>query len=113
MCVPQFLLCVLVLVIFSMPEAEVVGPSSPTVQSKIAKLDFNDPLYLLPSDTSGASILNFKLSGTENYKVWSCAMILALETKSKVGFIDGSCTRSNNDPVLAKQWDRCNSVVLS
>ncbi|KAJ9538263.1 LOW QUALITY PROTEIN: hypothetical protein OSB04_030996 [Centaurea solstitialis] len=82
-------------------------------ESLIAKLDFGDPLYLHPSDTSGTPILNFKLCGTENYKVWSCAMILAIETKNKLGFVDESCARPTDDPVLAKQWDRCNSVVLS
>ncbi|GKD68122.1 putative transcription factor interactor and regulator CCHC(Zn) family protein [Tanacetum coccineum] len=53
------------------------------------------------------------LSGTENYNVWSHAMILALETKNKLGFINGKCTRSNSDELLMSQWDRCNSVVLS
>ncbi|KAJ9546309.1 hypothetical protein OSB04_018852 [Centaurea solstitialis] len=82
-------------------------------ESVISKLDFGDPLYLHPSDTSGTPILNFKLSGTENYKVWSCAMSLALETKNKLGFVDGTCVKPTDNEVLAKQWDRCNSVVLS
>nr|GEX83670.1 ribonuclease H-like domain-containing protein [Tanacetum cinerariifolium] len=38
-------------------------------------------------------------NGTENYQVWSCAMILALEGKNKTGFIDGTCRRSNIDEV--------------
>ncbi|KAJ9542639.1 hypothetical protein OSB04_029145 [Centaurea solstitialis] len=82
-------------------------------ESVISKLDFGDPLYLHPSDTSGVPILSFKLNGTENYKVWSCAMILALETKNKLGFVDGSCVKPSDNDVLAKQWDRCNAVVLS
>lgn len=40
-------------------------------------------------------------------------MTLALETKNKLGFIDGSCPRPKNDIVLERQWDKCNSVVLS
>ncbi|GJR96370.1 ribonuclease H-like domain-containing protein, partial [Tanacetum coccineum] len=50
--------------------------------------------------------------GTENYQVWSCAMLLALEGKNKTEFIDGSCRRSNTDEVLGRQWDRVNAVVL-
>ncbi|GKD12828.1 ribonuclease H-like domain-containing protein [Tanacetum coccineum] len=49
---------------------------------------------------------------TENYQVWSCAMLLALEGKNKTSFIDGSCKRSNTDKVLGRQWDRVNAVVL-
>ncbi|XP_071695604.1 uncharacterized protein [Rutidosis leptorrhynchoides] len=56
--------------------------------TKISKLEFNDPLYLHPIDTSGASLITQKLKGTENYNVWSCAMKLALRTKNKLGFID-------------------------
>ncbi|KAJ9561025.1 hypothetical protein OSB04_006185 [Centaurea solstitialis] len=54
-----------------------------------------------------------ELNGTENYKVCFCAIILALETKNKLGFVDGSCVKPTDNDVLAKQWDRCNAVVLS
>lgn len=40
-------------------------------------------------------------------------MTLALVTKNKLGFINGSCPRPKDDHVLEKQWDRCNFVVLS
>ncbi|GJS88483.1 ribonuclease H-like domain-containing protein [Tanacetum coccineum] len=66
--------------------------------TRISKLDISDPLHLHPND-----IYDY---GTENYQVWSCAMLLALEGKNKIGFIDGSCKRSNKDEVLAKHvWE--------
>ncbi|XP_071718496.1 uncharacterized protein [Rutidosis leptorrhynchoides] len=40
-------------------------------------------------------------------------MMLALQTKNKTGFIDGTVMKSTTDDVLALQWDRCNYVVLS
>ncbi|XP_071740248.1 uncharacterized protein [Rutidosis leptorrhynchoides] len=83
------------------------------VLTLINKLDFGDPLYLHPSDTTGTPLISYKLIGTENYNVWNRAMLLALGTKNKVGFIDGTCVKSTTDPALASQWDRCNSVVLS
>ncbi|XP_071694368.1 uncharacterized protein [Rutidosis leptorrhynchoides] len=79
----------------------------------ISKLDFGDPLYMHPSDISSTPLVSIKLLGTENYRVWQCAMTLALETKNKIGFIDNTCEKSETDDTLAKQWDRCNSVVLS
>ncbi|GJZ15953.1 ribonuclease H-like domain-containing protein [Tanacetum coccineum] len=51
-------------------------------------------------------------NGTKNYQVWSCVMLLALEGKNKIGFIDGSCRRSNTDKVLGRQWDIVNAMVL-
>ncbi|XP_071738924.1 uncharacterized protein [Rutidosis leptorrhynchoides] len=79
----------------------------------INKLDFGDPLYLHPSDTSSTPLVSIKLKGTEKYKIWSRSVLLALGIKNKVGFVDGTCVKNANDEILFKQWDRCNSVVLS
>ncbi|XP_071700465.1 uncharacterized protein [Rutidosis leptorrhynchoides] len=87
--------------------------SSETSATLISKLDFGDPLYLHASDISGTPLISVKLVGTENYRVWACAMTLALETKNKIGFIDESVVKEEEDDVLAKQWDMCNAVVLS
>ncbi|GKC67073.1 ribonuclease H-like domain-containing protein, partial [Tanacetum coccineum] len=76
------------------------------------KLDVSHPLHLHPNDSVALTVVSVKLKGTENYQVWSCAMLLALEGKNKTGFIDGSCRRSNTDEVLRRQWDRVNAVVL-
>ena len=78
----------------------------------ISKLDLSHPLHLHPNDSATLTVVSIKLKGTENYNVWSCAMLLALEGKNKTGFIDGSCNRSNTDEVLGRQWDRVNAVVL-
>ncbi|KAJ0459040.1 putative RNA-directed DNA polymerase [Helianthus annuus] len=79
----------------------------------ISKLDIGDPLFLHPSDSSALTIVSMKLKGTENYSVWSSAMKLALEAKNKFGFINGKCVKPKDNEVLAAQWDRCNSVVLT
>ncbi|GKA42206.1 ribonuclease H-like domain-containing protein, partial [Tanacetum coccineum] len=78
----------------------------------ISKLDISDPLHLHPNDTTALTVVSIKLKGTENYQVWSCAMLLDLEGKNKICFIDGSCKRSNTDEVLGKLWDRVNAIVL-
>ncbi|GJW94532.1 ribonuclease H-like domain-containing protein [Tanacetum coccineum] len=75
-------------------------------------LDISDPLHLQPNDTTALAVVIIKLKRTENYQVWSCAMLLDLEGKNKICFIDGSCKRSNTDEVLGKLWDRVNAIVL-
>ncbi|GKA84957.1 ribonuclease H-like domain-containing protein [Tanacetum coccineum] len=67
----------------------------PDLVTRISKLDISDPLYLHPNDTTVLTVISIKLKGTENYQVWSCAMLLALEGKNKIGFIDGTCKRSS------------------
>ncbi|KAJ0754023.1 putative RNA-directed DNA polymerase [Helianthus annuus] len=92
-----------------------MGDSGSTIvnETLVSKLDASDPLYLHASDSSNLTIVNIKLKGSENYTIWSSAMKLALQVKNKIGFIDGSCTKSKDNDVLAKQWDRCNSVVIT
>nr|GEY93389.1 ribonuclease H-like domain-containing protein [Tanacetum cinerariifolium] len=45
----------------------------------ISKLDLSNPLHLHPNDFAALPIVSVKLKGTENYQVWSCTMLLALE----------------------------------
>ncbi|GJT85172.1 putative transcription factor interactor and regulator CCHC(Zn) family protein, partial [Tanacetum coccineum] len=72
-------------------------------KSKISDLDFGDPLYLHASDTTGAPLVNIKLSGTENYNMQlRCSVMgqifskLAMEVwdelKETYDKIDGSVT---------------------
>lgn len=82
------------------------------IVTQISILDLICQFHLLPNDSSTMTVVSMKLKWTENYSVWSCAMLLALEGKNKTDFIDGSCRRSNTDEVLGKQWDKCNVVVL-
>ncbi|GJY98197.1 ribonuclease H-like domain-containing protein [Tanacetum coccineum] len=82
----------------------------------ISKLDISDPLHLHPNYSTALTVISIKLKGTENYQVWSCAMLLALEGKNKTGFIDGSCKRSNTDEFLmglADSYMQIRSSILS
>nr|GEV38796.1 ribonuclease H-like domain-containing protein [Tanacetum cinerariifolium] len=80
--------------------------------TRISKLDISYLLHLHHNDTTALTVVSIKLKRIENYQVWSCAMLLALEGKNKIGFIDGSCKRSNTYEVLGKQWDMVNAIVL-
>ncbi|GJW60702.1 ribonuclease H-like domain-containing protein [Tanacetum coccineum] len=72
----------------------------------ISKLDLSHPLHLHPNDSSTLTIVSIKLKCTENYNVWSCAMLLAFEGRNKTSFIDRSCRMSNTNEVIRRQRDR-------
>nr|GEW64886.1 hypothetical protein [Tanacetum cinerariifolium] len=82
-------------------------------KSELLDLKFSDPLFLHPNNTSPTPLINFKLIRIDNYNMWSCAMKFALRNKSKLDFIDGTCKRKSDDPVLTNKWDLCNSVVVT
>ncbi|XP_019069487.2 uncharacterized protein [Solanum lycopersicum] len=73
----------------------------------------NHPLHLQASDIPGVALIPMKLTGPENYGVWSRSMRLALLVKNKLGFVDGTCVKSSYKGDLAVRWERCDAVVLS
>ena len=77
------------------------------------RIDPNDPLYIGPSDASSAVLIPIKLTGPENYGIWSRSMRIALTGKRKIGFITRACSKSLYRDELDEQWETCNAIVLS
>src|SRR3989442_2219623 len=75
--------------------------------------DPSNPLYFHPSEQSSSVIVNMMLTGTNNYIVWSRSMLMALATKNKVGFIDGTISAPPEEDPLFDTWKRCNMIVLT
>ncbi|KAA3485707.1 Integrase, catalytic core [Gossypium australe] len=70
-------------------------------------------LYILhASDNLGTSLVTCILK-EENYLTWHHAMINALQSKSKYGFVDGSITCLSSGAQEESAWIECNSMVLS
>ncbi|GKB55708.1 putative transcription factor interactor and regulator CCHC(Zn) family protein [Tanacetum coccineum] len=78
-------------------------------------IDTNDPLYLHSNDTNGTPLISLKLTGTKNYRVWAAALKHCIHSKNKLGFINGKLPKPDleTDPFLPKQWETCNSIVLT
>ncbi|KAI3499188.1 hypothetical protein L1887_34981 [Cichorium endivia] len=75
-------------------------------------VDYDDPLYLHPSDNTTATIISFKLMGAENYRIWRSSMMRSLKGRNKLGFIEGTILKPD-DPAKLLKWERANSVVCS
>ncbi|GJZ46426.1 RNA-directed DNA polymerase, eukaryota [Tanacetum coccineum] len=52
------------------------------------KLYVGNPLHVQDSDNSSYALIPFKLLGTENYRILSGAVKLALQARNKYGFVD-------------------------
>lgn len=65
--------------------------------SMTTHLDQNtDPCYLLPSDSPRLLLTNVKSNGL-NFLNWSRSIKLTLSAKVKLGFLDGTCLKLEND----------------
>ena len=76
-------------------------------------IDQHHPLFLQPNDTPGSSLISIKLTGPENYALWSSSMRINLLGKSKLGFVDGRYPKEKFDASLHDLWEKCNAIVLS
>ena len=54
-----------------------------------------------------------KLVGAQNYRSWRRSMEIALATKRKLGLVQGTVLRPNDDPVKSEMWDTCNCMIIA
>ncbi|XP_050259815.1 uncharacterized protein LOC126704865 [Quercus robur] len=75
--------------------------------------DPRSPFFLHHGESLGA-ILVTQLLIEDNYPNWARAMLMALDAKSKIGFVDGSITTSMAVTPLEKiAWSKNNSMISS
>lgn len=89
----------------------------PTAPPNIAEAIFypNDtgsPYFLHPSENPSLIIVSSILEGP-NYHPWSRGMEMALLSKNKLGFVDGTIVVPDERDVRFPYWKRCNNMVLS
>jgi len=72
----------------------------------------NDPLFIHPSDQPRQILVADAFSG-EDFDSWKRTFLIALSSKNKVGFVDGTIARPTNDSPLLLYWQRCKDLVAS
>ncbi|CAJ2632157.1 unnamed protein product [Trifolium pratense] len=72
----------------------------------------SNPYYLHPNENPSL-ILVTPLLDSKNYSSWSRAMKVALISKNKLRFVDGTFPCPSPTHALYEQWIRCNNMVLS
>ncbi|XP_074352128.1 uncharacterized protein LOC141691293 [Apium graveolens] len=80
--------------------------------SKPVIVDSNHLYYLHPSDNPGMQLITVVLTES-NYNHWQRCMNIALSSKLKLGFVDGSYTKPAANAPLLVHWLRCNNMITS
>ena len=73
----------------------------------------NNPYFLLALESLGIVLTLQPLTGPENYMSWARLVFLALSTRNKFGFENGSILEPDPSSPLFNSWSRCNTIVLS
>ncbi|RVW43404.1 hypothetical protein CK203_018503 [Vitis vinifera] len=84
------------------------------ISTDFSKADLSNPYFTHHSDHPGLVLISKSLNG-DNYLAWKRAMILALNSKNKLGFVNGSIKvpLEEIDPKGYATWSRCNDMVHS
>lgn len=72
-----------------------------------------DPYYMHPSYNPGIALVSPRLSGSSNYQSWSRSMTVALRSKNKIKFVDGTLPKPDASDAKFLAWDHCNTMVMS
>ncbi|XP_075649600.1 uncharacterized protein LOC142620044 [Castanea sativa] len=84
--------------------------TAPTVQPW---KNTSSPYFLSSDDNPGVSLVVQPLT-EENYSTWSRAILISLDAKTKLVFIDGSIPKPQYvDHPYYTAWCKCNSTVLA
>ncbi|XP_074313439.1 uncharacterized protein LOC141648610 [Silene latifolia] len=84
-----------------------------TDESVAASYEFyDDPLFLSQSDQPIAKLSPTLFNG-HDFLSWKQDVYMALASKNKEGFLDGSCTAPATTDKKYRQWVRCNLMVLN
>lgn len=75
-------------------------------------MDCNHPYYLHPSDNPSMQITSVVLT-KNNYNQWQRSMEIALSSKLKLGFVDGTYVKPAANSPLVIHWNRCNNMITS
>ena len=86
----------------------------PTTSADLSKANISNPYFTHHSDHPGLVLISKPLN-EDNYSTWKRAMTLALNSKNKLGFVNGSITAPSEetDPEGYATWSRCNDMVHS
>ncbi|XP_009758717.1 uncharacterized protein [Nicotiana sylvestris] len=83
--------------------------SSSTASSTVEP---SHPLYLYPSDSPGTVLVTKSFNGT-GYGSWRRSMLIGLSCKNKLGIINGTFAKPNENSPLYEPWCRCNDMVIA
>lgn len=85
----------------------VTNPSDQTLSNQLS-----DPFHLHSNENPALVLVSPVLNG-DNYHSWSRSMVIALKSKNKLQFVDGTLTAPSSGDAQFPSWERCNTMVLS
>ena len=87
--------------------------STSTGSAAMANESVNNSYFLPANENPGLILTSQPLTSPENYMTWARSVFLALSSRNKFGFVNGSISEPNPTSPLFNSWNRCNTTILS
>ncbi|XP_061351940.1 uncharacterized protein LOC133296911, partial [Gastrolobium bilobum] len=72
----------------------------------------SNPYYLHPNESPLLVLVSPSMNG-KNFHTWQRSMRMALLSKNKLGFVNGTIKKPDDDSPLFGSWERCNTMIIS
>ena len=94
-------------------QAQSTSQFVPSSSTAMANESANNTYFLPTTESPGIVLTSQPLTGPENYMSWARSVFLALSSRNKFGFVNGSIPEPDPSSPLYKSWSSCNTTVLS
>ncbi|XP_019184395.1 PREDICTED: uncharacterized protein LOC109179345 [Ipomoea nil] len=92
------------------PATAAATATVPGINNPFDPNDLASPFFLHPNENPSLILVSAVLDG-RNYHPWARAMEMALLSKNKLGFVDGTIAVPDTNDVKFPYWKRCNNMV--
>ncbi|XP_061352794.1 uncharacterized protein LOC133297644 [Gastrolobium bilobum] len=72
----------------------------------------SNPYYLHPNESSSLVLVSPSMNG-KYFHTWQRSMRMALLSKNKLGFVNGTIKKPGDGSPLFGSWERCNTMIIS
>ncbi|XP_019188795.1 PREDICTED: uncharacterized protein LOC109183034 [Ipomoea nil] len=94
------------------PTAAAQTTAPPATSTILDPNDPGSPYFLHPNENPALVLVSAPLDG-RNYHPWARGMEMALLSKNKLGFVDGTVVAPDVSDVKFPYWRRCNNMVAT
>ncbi|XP_023641361.1 uncharacterized protein LOC111831455 [Capsella rubella] len=72
---------------------------------------YDNPYYLNNNDHAGLNLVSDRLKTASDFHSWKRSVMMALNVRNKIGFINGTILKPAEDHRDYGAWSRCNDIV--
>ncbi|XP_023644322.1 uncharacterized protein LOC111832183 [Capsella rubella] len=87
------------------------NPNPPSTSQRFQNDQTENPYYVNNNDHAGLILVSDRLTNASDFHSWKRSVMMALNVRNKLGFVDGTIPKPLEDHRDYGAWTRCNDIV--